>query len=249
MTADIPLIFAALAAPFTGSFIATAVDRCLDGKDWIWSRSVCDSCARRLAAHELVPICSWLWLKGVCPSCTGPIAARYLIAELAALGVVLWAVAKVSPPFISAAILLGWLLLALSLFDLRAYILPNALTLTLFGFGATVRHLADPASLAEALASAAAGGAALLAFRSLYQWWRGRAGLGLGDVKLFAAAGVWTSWQGLAPMLLIACLSALIYGLILWRRRGGDLRAQKLPFGPFLCLGLWLTWLYNAPSV
>ena len=44
------------------------------------------------------------------------------------------------------------------------------------------------------LLRAAATALPFLALMLLYEWWRGRRGLGMGDVKLAAVAGVWLDW-------------------------------------------------------
>jgi leader peptidase (prepilin peptidase) / N-methyltransferase len=71
----------------------------------------------------------------------------------------------------------------------------------------------------------------------------GQEGLGLGDAKLFAAAGAWLGWQALPMALLIAAVSGLVVALAL----GKTARATPLPFGPALALGFWVTWLFKAP--
>ena len=69
----------------------------------------------------------------------------------------------------------------------------------------------------------------------------------MGDVKLLAAAGAWVGWQGLPWLLLIAAAAALAVVLIAAVVRRRLTPAAPIPFGPFLCLALWLVWLYGAP--
>ena len=66
---------------------------------------------------------------------------------------------------------------------------------------------------------------------------------------LLAAAGAWVSWTGLGSVLLWAAPLALATALV-----GGAMHRaliQRLtgrsavPFGPFLALGFWLTWVYG----
>ena len=84
-----------------------------------------------------------------------------------------------------------------------------------------------------------------LAIGEVYRRIRGRIGLGMGDVKLFAALGCWTGWQGLPGIILHAALASLIWALLL-RLAGRRITATtRLPFGPFLCLAGWLVWLYG----
>ncbi len=140
---------------------------------------------------------------------------------------------------------LGWALIALSLFDWRAYLLPDVLTLPLIAAGLIVRYTLDLDALADGFIGAIVAAIVLFAARTFYSRWRGRFGLGLGDVKLFAAAGSWVSWTGLPFVLLIACSTALVYGAGVWLGRGGALRTLKVPFGPFLSLGFWVAWVYS----
>jgi leader peptidase (prepilin peptidase) / N-methyltransferase len=77
---------------------------------------------------------------------------------------------------------------------------------------------------------------------------RGQAGLGLGDAKLFAAAGAWAGLEGLASVLLYGSLAALVWAGF-WAIRGHEVsRTTRLAFGPFLAIGLWWVWLYGPAT-
>ena len=88
--------------------------------------------------------------------------------------------------------------------------------------------------------------AAFFAFRAGYRGLRGREGMGLGDVKLAAVAGVWLGWTDLPVAVDIAALSALASAL-LGRLRGNEWSlAAKLPFGAFFAPAIWICWLLAA---
>ena len=72
---------------------------------------------------------------------------------------------------------------------------------------------------------------------------------GLGDVKLFAAAGAWVGWQGLPSVLLIGAATGLAAALLLARAKGPPGPREPVPFGPYLALGLWITWLYGPVNL
>jgi len=106
----------------------------------------------------------------------------------------------------------------------------------------------DETEIVQALALAALRGAVLgllfLILRELYAWWRGREGLGLGDVKLAAAGGVWLDWPAMPIAIEIAALAALalyVLGHVRGRRRIHA--GTRLPFGLFLAPAIWLAWL------
>jgi leader peptidase (prepilin peptidase)/N-methyltransferase len=86
--------------------------------------------------------------------------------------------------------------------------------------------------------------APLLALLLIYQWWRGRPGLGLGDVKLAAVAGAWLDWFTIVATIELAALAALL-GYAIWRfalRRPID-TTTPLPFGLFLAPAIWAGWV------
>jgi leader peptidase (prepilin peptidase) / N-methyltransferase len=234
-----------LAAPFIGSFLGVLVARLPSGAPVLWSRSACERCGHVLGALDLVPIASWLALRGRCRYCGASISWLSIAIEIAAIAVAVWAVSVAAGWMLWASCALGWILLALAMIDFRDGILPDALTLPLLLLGLAVTYFADVSRLTDAALGAAAGFLLFASIRWLYQRLRAREGMGLGDAKLLAAAGAWVGWQGLPSVVLIATALALAAALVLalrGRRITGDL---SLPFGPALCVGLWLVWLYG----
>lgn len=145
----------------------------------------------------------------------------------------------------SAAILLALLCLLLGLLawiDLRAGIIPDWLNLAIALIGLIDAILAGGwlAGLAAGIEGAAVGLLVWL-LRHLYFKTRNVQGLGLGDVKFLAAAGIWTGIAGLPMLLLVAAGTALIsVGALQWA--GRPMRRQMaIPFGPFLAIGLLVT--------
>jgi leader peptidase (prepilin peptidase)/N-methyltransferase len=140
---------------------------------------------------------------------------------------------------------LGWALLWLSVIDARHLILPDRITLPLIAAGLVAGYLLHPALLADHALGALAGYLALWGVGAVFQALRGHPGLGLGDAKLFAAAGAWLTWQGLPTVLAIASLAGLALALVNRVITGPGYRDKPLPFGPPLALGIWLVWLYG----
>jgi leader peptidase (prepilin peptidase)/N-methyltransferase len=135
---------------------------------------------------------------------------------------------------------LGWWLLTLSLLDLRQFWLPDALTLPLIAVGLAVTWLTAPDQLWVHTLGAVIGWGGFLAIATLFRLLRGREGLGQGDAKLLGAAGAWVGIAGLPGTILIG--SALALGASLLTRR------EAIPFGTFLAIGLWFTWLFGSLS-
>jgi leader peptidase (prepilin peptidase)/N-methyltransferase len=140
---------------------------------------------------------------------------------------------------------LGWVLLTLAMIDFRHLILPDSLSLPLIPAGLGIAWILDAERLLAHGIGMVVGFAFLLAVALVYQRVRGREGLGLGDAKLFAAAGAWLGWQGLPGVILIAAASGLAGTLLqAWLANGLD-TARPVPFGPYLAAGFWLVWLYG----
>lgn len=137
-----------------------------------------------------------------------------------------------------ASLTLGAMLAAIAVIDLRTLRIPDALSLPLIAMGVIWGGWFEDANGAAHLLGACAGYASLAGFGALYFRLRGREGLGLGDAKLFAAAGAWLGWQALPLVLTLAAAGGLAFALA--TRRARDAR---MAFGPWLALGVWLGWL------
>ena len=234
-----------LLAPFIGSFLGVLVTRLPVGEPVALSRSRCPACRRTLAVRDLIPLLSWLVARGRCRHCGASLGWFYPAIEIAALGIAAWAGTVASGPALWASCVLGWTLLALAWIDARHLILPDALTLPLLAAGLAAAALLDGADIADHALGAAVGYGAFWLVAVLYRRLRGRDGLGLGDAKLLAAAGAWVSWQGLPGVVLIAASSGLVAVLAAAAVGFAPEAARRMPFGPYLCLGLWLIWLYG----
>jgi leader peptidase (prepilin peptidase) / N-methyltransferase len=132
--------------------------------------------------------------------------------------------------------------LLLARIDLRHGIIPDWLNLAIATIGLARAGILDGWPMA--LSAAAEGiltGAIVWLLRWLYFRLRQRQGLGLGDVKLLAAAAIWVGIAGVPMLLLIASLTALAAAGVLHLACEKLTRQSALPFGPFLALGLLAT--------
>ena len=146
---------------------------------------------------------------------------------------------------------LALVMLSIALSDFRHFIVPDALSASAFILGLIFAGLFDDTPLIEAiltcLVRAAAAALPLLALMLLYEWWRGRPGLGLGDVKLAAVAGAWLDWFTIVAVIEVAALGALM-AYAVWRYvlRRPIVATTPLPFGLFLAPAMWAGWLAEA---
>jgi leader peptidase (prepilin peptidase)/N-methyltransferase len=233
-----------------GSFVAAVTVRLPRDEDIVMGRSRCMSCERPLAVWQLVPVFSWLFQRGRCGWCGATVSPRYFLIELAAGGIGLWAaLAGSDAVMIGATALLGWQLLLIAIIDAENFWLPDILTWPLMATGLGAAALISGGWPIESLIGLVAGFALLWGMAWLYKRVRGRDGLGGGDPFLFAGAGAWAGWMGLPSVLLWACAVGFSLVLTFVITRGKVSGTDRLPFGTFLCVGIWLTWLYGPLGV
>jgi leader peptidase (prepilin peptidase) / N-methyltransferase len=176
----------------------------------------------------------------------GPLQQASLACALLAM-VATSLIAAPNPDGLAGA-LLGALMLAIAVTDARLYLIPNELT----GAAAALALLRAAAIGPDAGASALLWtviralvvALPLLALMAGYRAWRGRDGLGLGDVKLVAVAGAWLGLPALFAAIELAALAAIgAYVLNAAIKRRPLKSTAFLPFGLFLAPAIWLGWL------
>jgi leader peptidase (prepilin peptidase) / N-methyltransferase len=146
---------------------------------------------------------------------------------------------------------LAVLMVAIAAVDARLFIIPDELTAAALLLGLAYAAVQDADMWLQALAWSLARGVApalvFLGVRAGYRRWRGREGIGLGDVKLAAVAGVWLDWATIPIAIDIAAVAALgAYLIFFLCFRRAVRRTTRLPFGLFLAPAIWLAWIADA---
>lgn len=171
---------------------------------------------------------------------------RYAAFSLAAAALGAWAAQ--SQDTVSATLLtamLGWMLLLIAVVDAEHFWLPDQLTLPLGAAGLGAAILPNGTGLLNAAIGAAVGFAGLWLLAFAYKRLRGRDGLGGGDPFLLAAGGAWVGWIGLPSVLLWASAAGLSLVLASRVRGKGLGGGDRLAFGVFLAVGIWMTWQFG----
>ncbi len=240
-----------------GSFLNVVVHRVPVGASVVAPASRCPDCGTSISPIDNVPVASWLLLRGRCRHCRAPISVVYPLVELGT-GLVFAGVAIVVLPAIldatsagevvasvSRALSLLWLAgasIALSVIDLQTHRLPNAIVYPTIVVAAVAAALvaigeADLEVFARALAS---GGILFGVYLLLGLLWAG--GMGLGDIKLAAALGIYLGTIGWGA-LMVGAFAAFVLGgivsVILVAFRVVK-RSSGIPFGPWMLAGAWV---------
>jgi leader peptidase (prepilin peptidase)/N-methyltransferase len=126
--------------------------------------------------------------------------------------------------------------------------LPDGPLAALAATGLAMRLISSTEETFSYLFAAAFAFAIFRAAAWIFEKTRGVQGLGHGDARLFAIAGLWLGWNGLPSCLLVATLSATLAAIIALRDGALANLREPLPFGPHLALGLWLVWAIGPLS-
>lgn len=201
-----------------GSFLNVLIYRLPRGMNIAKPPSHCPACGYRLKWYDNIPVLSYCILRGRCRSCGGHISFRYTAVELLNCGLWLACVAAFWRYGIGYTVVCALALSALVVeffADLETMTVPDSMTigvalcgaaalvLEVFGLGAGI-------SWQDRLWGALAGGGFFALFYGGSLLVLRREGLGFGDVKLMAAAGLLLGWQNLIVSVLFASLAAVL---------------------------------------
>ena len=247
-----------------GSFLNVVIHRVPAGLSVVRPPSACPACSSPVRAYDNVPVLSWLLLRAKCRDCGAPISARYPLVELGTAVAFVVVAAMLGPqlalgtavmPLIADLVVLVALLylaaisVALAAIDLDVHRLPNSIVLPAYLVGGVALTVAAISTGdLESLARAAAGAGILFAFYLALALIAPR-GMGMGDVKLAGALGLflgWFGWEALAVGALAAFLLGGLFGVILILARRAR-RTTGIPFGPWMLAGAWVGILFGEP--
>lgn len=225
-------------------------------------RSRCPHCGRTLRWYELIPLLSFLVQRGRCRVCRKRLSLQYPIVELTA-GLVLvlipWQLGWSSLTILWILAFLLFILIAA--IDLRLGVIPDKLNIlvALLGLSAVLFAYFDSGLETSSLGSYAllfqlGEGSfwvyrlvgvmfGLVFFGGIYLFTRGKA-MGLGDVKLAGALGLFLGWPDVALALVLAFLVGSIFAVPLLLMKRKTLK-DALPFGPFIVAGVTLVFFFG----
>lgn len=221
-----------------GSFVNVLIYRIPLHENIAVEHSHCMSCRHRLKWYDLVPLFSWLLLRGRCRYCKAKISGQYPLIEL--INGIGYVAIFISNGFCLISILYALvfsMLVAIAVIDWRTYEIPMGLNITIgvLGVAATI---IDRSNFIEHLIGAVSVSGFLFL---IYLVTRGR-GIGGGDIKLMAAAGLVLGWKKIVFALVIGCIVGSIIHIILMRAKGKD---RVLAFGPYLAFGLTVMMIFG----
>lgn len=228
------IVILVLAGLCVGSFCNVLIFRIPKGEEFVKTPSHCMACGHRLKWYEMIPVVSYAAQKGKCRACGAKLSPQYPAVEL--LNGAMW---------LAAALLFrgDWLhtllycalfsiLMVLAFIDWRTFEIPNGLNaaIAVLGLMQLVFDLQNWKLYVIGAFSVS------LFFLLLWFLTAGK-GLGFGDVKLMAAAGLLLGWQRILLAMIVGSVAGAIIHIIRMKHGAG----RRLAFGPYLAAGIWLS--------
>lgn len=225
-----------------GSFLNVCIYRIPEKQSVVVVRSHCMSCGKQIKWYDLVPLVSFLILRGRCRYCKAKLSWQYPAVE--ALNGILYGIIVLVNGFNITSILYCLAtsaLLALSIIDWRTYEIPPSFNIFI-GILGIIRLILDlPHWYNYVIGFVSVSGFLLLIFLVT----KGR-GIGFGDVKLMAAAGLLLGWKLIILSLGLGCVLGSIIHITLMYVKDKD---RVLAFGPYLSLGIFISMLYGEQII
>lgn len=222
-----------------GSFLNVCIYRLPAGRSIVTPPSACGSCGHRLGFLDLLPVASYFLLGGKCRYCKVPYSARYALVELLT-GCLFALCGLYYLPGVELALMFVFTagLVVLAFVDLDHQIILDEVLVLLLVCGAAHVYFSRGGWLDALYGMGFAGGLMLLIFIL------SRGGMGAGDVKLSFVLGLWLGLKASVVCLMLAFMTGGVIGVLLLAT-GIKKRRDPIPFGPFLCIGAYISLLFS----
>ena len=219
------------------------------GESIVFPGSHCPSCNHEIRPWENIPVLSYLFLAGKCSSCKTRISSRYPLVESLTALIFLVSYFKFGLTWaLPVYALFGALLIAIAFIDIDHLIIPDSMILIGLLPGVYSWLSGDGPVLSTQLIGLVGLGAIFWAIRFVGTLAFKKEAMGLGDVKFAAMAGWVLGWDiGIVSMFLAFLTATLLFTILI--PTGIIDRKQQVPFGPFICVGIWLGLLWGREII
>lgn len=223
-----------------GSFLNVLIYRFPIGIPVVKGRSFCPVCKIKLRVDDLIPILSYIRLRGKCRNCNNKIDIRYPFVEFFTGGIAIITVYAIGLNIEAILVfIIASILIVIALIDLDTMTIPNETIISLIPFALLLIFFKDRVNMISILTGFFI---ISLPMYSLNIFIKG--GFGGGDIKLMAICGAMLGWKSALVSGVIAIFIAGMYSsymLIFQKIKLGT----HIAFGPYLCLGVYISLLYG----
>lgn len=234
-----------------GSFLSVIVSRIETGEGFLFGRSHCPKCKKRIRSYDLVPLLSFMVLRGRCRACEKRISPFYPLIEFitgASFAALFWRFADVFSGanfyvFLGLHLVIIASLIALFFYDWFYYMIPDKIlapvsaivlifalaNIFLAPITGSDFFIYSAHSILSLILGVVVGGGFFLVLVLL----SGEKWIGWGDVKLGAFLGLFLGFPSILIALFFSFISGSIVSLVLVLLKKKKMK-DTIPFGPFL---------------
>lgn len=237
-----------------GSFLNVCIVRIPKEESIVFPGSHCQSCQKKIAPLDNIPLLSFLILKGRCRYCAAKISWQYPLVEFLSTGVFVLFYYYFGFTIKGALyLLLALALLTEAFIDLRHQIIPDVITLPgiVIGLAASAFYpgLHNQGiwwgGLLRSSIGMLVGGGFFYLIGMLAEKVLKKEAIGGGDIKLMAMIGTFLGWQGAVVTIFSSSVIGSVIG-VYFRIKNGE---ERIPFGPFIALGAFFYLFFGHPII
>lgn len=219
------------------------------GESIAFPPSHCPKCDHKIKPWENIPILSFLFLRGKCSACKTPISLRYPLVEALTSLIFYATYLKFGLTWdLPVFALFGALLIAIAFIDIDHMIIPDSMIIIGLIPGFYLWISRDGQMLTPQLIGLVGLGVIFWAIRYFGEKAFKKEAMGFGDVKFAAMAGWVLGWDvGIVSMFLAFLSATLLFTILI--PIGIISRKQEVPFGPFICVGIWLGLMWGREII
>jgi len=236
-------LFFFLLGAVIGSFLNVVIYRLPEGESLMRPGSHCPECGKSIRWYDNIPIISYIILNGKCRDCGASIPVRYLVVESITAFVYLYSYIHfgISLEFLTFLIF-ATLLIPISFIDFQVMLIPDSLSISGIIIGLILALFRGKILICTIGAITGAVYILIIIYlgKAIYK----KDVMGFGDVKLAGLIGAFIGWSNFLLAILISSFLGSIYGII-QIRKGKSSMKSLIPYGPFLAIGGFITFLFG----
>lgn len=236
-----------------GSFINVVIYRLPNHISLVTPPSHCPKCNHKLAWYDNIPLFSYIMLRGRCRYCKEKISPQYFIVEIltASLATIVFLYLGLSFNSL-VGILLVYLLIPLSIIDIKYQIIPDSINIGIIIVGIIGFIVNSPSyegiitiNWISKLIGFGVAALITLLFIALSKLLKKEL-IGGGDLKLLLSISLIVGWQQLLIIIFLSSLLVLIIGVPFGSKINKYRENPKqIPFGPYLSIVILLIFLFG----
>lgn len=239
-----------------GSFLNVLIYRLPIEESLTKTNSHCPKCNHKLKWYENIPLLSYIIQGGKCRGCKQKISIQYPLVE--SLALVMFVISYIRFGLSIEMILFALLLLVFIVIfaiDIKHYIIPNSLNITVLVLGALVLFFPHSSingqmsiNFIDRLIGFGVSFAIFLIFFVLEKLLKKEL-IGGGDIKFFFGIGLFMGWQLLLLGLFISALIGVVVAIFKKIIKSEKFLNKVIPFGPYLTIGFAFAYIFGLDII